>query len=852
MRRRYMLSGGISVPNVYSGDYYVSENGTGTGFIPSDPMSVADFSLVTLAQFNRIFFKRGDTIVWPEYDITVGDVTIDAFGSGADPVLIGSDSYTAATWTSETGGYYSTPLATAPLWVTKNGECARQGETDWIPTTADSTATGITALAATLNAFNSVEALANNAKLRIKEFNFRLSYEHLVTAYNTGSGVMTIGAGGVVGGSSGHPFKLYGQKQYATLEGDWWYDDANNKLWIKTASTPAGTDIRVITQNYAFNVQASNVTIQNIDFTQYYETSVDAPAAPNIIVQNVSIHDNRTNGIMFYGNTTTFTFTNYTIERIGLNAIHIGAVGSGNMTSGTNTIDEIGEQANIGWPFDTYWIKTGGCAVACFWDSGETIKQPTNVDATGINMSNLGYMGMLMIGDGHNITECVCHDFCTKWNDGGGFYTIHRATLGSSTKNVIFLRCVAYNGIGNIDGIAGAALSPQHAEGLYADNGSELITFQECISYDNSDIGILSNWDTRKTSIIDCVVYGNQNSQVIFKQDTDPADSPVFTTNISNVLTGNVIVAQDVGFCVENINRSGELNYNPFSGAGGDSNNNIYVKPYGTNVCASRVSATGVQTLYTLAAWKTYISDDAATTSVVESSYIYKNPIKSRTDVKLAVNATGTATTFNGTGYHDIAGTPLGSSESLPAWSAIPYLITTQTTPNYLLDTFTAANGTAIAGRAPAVGPTPTIGAGTHTITSNEMVSSVNGTVFWDIAQSNFDFTVSTRDTAISAGLNTYFRYVDTNNRFTLAFSSTQVQLFERIAAVNVNTWTYTQSFFNSQQIRISVRANGTNVKVWVNGYLAFDVTVTHTSSGSVGFLGGTGRASDNLMAEAV
>lgn len=55
-----MLSGGISVPNVYSGDYYVSENGTGTGFIPSDPMSLASFLLVTLVPFDNVFFLEGD------------------------------------------------------------------------------------------------------------------------------------------------------------------------------------------------------------------------------------------------------------------------------------------------------------------------------------------------------------------------------------------------------------------------------------------------------------------------------------------------------------------------------------------------------------------------------------------------------------------------------------------------------------------------------------------------------------------------------------------------------------------------------------------------------------------------
>lgn len=62
MRRRFFFStiGGITIPNVYVGDYYVSINGTGTGFIPSDPMSVEDFLLVVLVPTNRVFFLEGD------------------------------------------------------------------------------------------------------------------------------------------------------------------------------------------------------------------------------------------------------------------------------------------------------------------------------------------------------------------------------------------------------------------------------------------------------------------------------------------------------------------------------------------------------------------------------------------------------------------------------------------------------------------------------------------------------------------------------------------------------------------------------------------------------------------------
>jgi hypothetical protein len=819
-------------------------------------ITLEEFRKKKLKAGDKVYFERGQIYNWAEYDVITDDNTFGSFGSGADPIFYGSDSYIAATWTSETGGYYSTPLATAPLWVAINGECARQGETDWIPTITNSTSNTIAGAPATLNAFNSVMLLANNTKLRMKEFFFRLSYEHLVTGYNTGTGLMNIGAGGVVGGVQGMPFKLYGQKQFATLEGDWWYDDPNNKLWIKTVATPSGTDIRVITENYAFKVNgASNATFENIDFTQYYNTAIDAPDAPNITVNNVDVHDNRTNAFMFYGNNTTFTLSNFALERIGLNAIHIGAVSGGSITDGT--IEHTGKQDNIGWPHDTYWIKTGGVPICCFWDSGESVTQPDNVDIDSVVMSNAGYIGVLFIGDNHSATECIVHDFCEKWNDGGGFYTIHRNTLGTSTKNITFTRCHAYNGIGSIEGITPDALLFSHAEGFYIDNGSELVTIDECVAYNNSEFGILCNWDTQKTTITDCIVYGNLNSGVCFREDTAGGSSPVFPNNDGNIFTGNIITASDLNYCVEIISFNGSTTYNPFSDSG-DSDNNKYVRPYGSSVNASRSTQLGTQTPYAIAAWRTRIADDASSTERYESTYRYKNPLKTRAEeVRIATNETSSTTTFNGTGYHSITGSALGSSENIAAFSAVVYLVDTWPVPDYLFDDFVAANGTAIAGRTPPVGPIPVIDAGTHTIQSQEMVSSVGGVVNWDIAQSNFDFTVRTRCTTTLAGsgsgLGTYFRRVNDNNRMVISFSTTSITLYEFNNSASVtNTWVVSRTFGNNDTYFISVRANGTSVKIWVNNILQIDITTSYTTAGKVGILGATGRATDYVLAESL
>lgn len=61
MMRRFFFSTikSNSNPNGAT-DYYVSENGTGSGLNPANPMSPADFLLVTLVEFDRVFFLEGD------------------------------------------------------------------------------------------------------------------------------------------------------------------------------------------------------------------------------------------------------------------------------------------------------------------------------------------------------------------------------------------------------------------------------------------------------------------------------------------------------------------------------------------------------------------------------------------------------------------------------------------------------------------------------------------------------------------------------------------------------------------------------------------------------------------------
>lgn len=810
----------------------------------SHNITLAEFRKKELKPGDKVYFERGQIYNWGEYTVTADNVTFGSYGSGVDPVFLGSDNYGTATWTSETGGYYSTPLATAPLWVTINGECARQGESAWITSTANATTTTLTGDA---DSYNAVESLVG-AKLRHKEFVFRLSYEHTITNYNSSTNVITIGAGGVVGGGSGLPFKLYGQKQFATLEGDWWYDDPNNELWIKTASDPTGSDIRVITEEFAFYVTGTNVTIQDIEFTQYFESAIQAPDTPGLTLTNLNVHDNRESGFILFGNLTVVTASNITVERCGMNAFHIGAIATSSTFTGC-TVNEIGEQANIGWPTNTYWIKTGGCAFAFFWDSAETVTTPIGVTIENCEMTNLGYMGILFLGDNHVINENIVNTFCTRWNDGGGIYCIHRSTLGPSTKNCTVSNNIVYNGVGNVDGLGGSlSLLPQ-ADGLYVDNGCELTTWTGNTSYNNSSRGMIVNFDTQKTTVQNNTFFGNKIVQVLFQEAQSGALSPVFPFNDGNHFNDNIVVSTCTQFCVEILSNDNDANYSPFDDSGSVSGN-YYIRPYGGIINISRANgSSSAPAPYTLATWVTKYGETGGTEIV--SLYNYLSPEKQETEVIIATNETSGIINVDppDSTFEDIDGAAITNFNLNPYESKV-YLRTTPIDPDILLDTFTAANGTSLAGRSPNIGPVPTIVSGTHAIQSNRMATTVFGIVTWATGTPDFQFTASRRMTSIADGLNTYVRRTDSNNIIIVNFTATTVSLFERNAnPVSQLIAVANGSFKIDTEYFISIVANGSNVKVFVDGVLYIDATVTLLTGDTCGLLGNTTNTNDFVQA---
>jgi len=112
----WSCSPGESSSTITGLSYYVDAtlgNNANSGLTTSSPWkTLAKVSSSTFQTGSTVFLKRGET--WFEQlDIPSSGVSIDAYGSGALPVIDGSTDLGKSGWTNQTGNIYSIPFSPA-------------------------------------------------------------------------------------------------------------------------------------------------------------------------------------------------------------------------------------------------------------------------------------------------------------------------------------------------------------------------------------------------------------------------------------------------------------------------------------------------------------------------------------------------------------------------------------------------------------------------------------------------------------------------------------------------------------------------------------------------------------------
>jgi hypothetical protein len=481
-------------------DYYVATGGSGDGLTSGAPMSLATFISATLNPDDQIFFNRGDEFNLDEYEIGVPGILVDAYGTGDNPVFTGSQDISGLTWTDEGDGSWSASMAVRPKWIAIGDSMARMSESDWIPIT-NVVATDVRRVsAATINALP--ESIVG-AVLFFKEYSFRLSYERTVLAYNSTNGNITFSPALTTGTAAvGMPLKLFNQRQFMSLDGDWCW--VAGTLYVQSTASPATLNIREVISDYGFYFNASsNSSISNVEMKHY-----------------------KLNGA---------TFSNLTINRIGIqDSIGFSIVGLGG---------------------------TGGTAITPVPDLSAS-GRANDLITEDCTIDSVGYQGMQVFGVNHIIRRNKISNYCMRWTDGGAIHLY--ANTSWRTENVLMQNNIIFNGIGNDDGIAfggGDILA-----GIYCDAGTANCIMDNNFIFDPGDYGIFVNSWTTANTITDNKISGGIIHQVQIRQELTPNVSYTYSVNENCVFTGNILVSKFTpSRDLVLYNDDGTTDFNPFS-----------------------------------------------------------------------------------------------------------------------------------------------------------------------------------------------------------------------------------------------------------------------------------------------
>lgn len=799
-----------SLSIVQSMAYYVSAIGTGNGDV-STPASIASLTaaMPTLPTGTTVYFNRGETYEIGDLGVSVSNVNFSAYGSGATPNITGSTSISGNTWASIGGNIYTTTLATAPKFIYVAGIESKWAQSAWITITAKPSTTIIRGSSATLNAFSNLVG----AKVRINEDPWILSHEYTVTAYDSATGNLTLDR--TITGSLGNGprFILLDQLQFLTENNSWYYNSTTSTLYYKSSVAPGTLDIRSCTKDTGFILSASNTTISNLKFSHYFRGAIasESGLSSGVTINNCTISDNRNYGLLIVG-CNNYTITNSTIIRCANGIARTGD----NWLIQNNTFYDMGMALNFPFPI-TGSYQSGGNAIL-FWGANNTIDK--NI------IHDTAYCGTLTTGINNIISKNIIYNFVKRFNDGSAIYTAGVGTVSTTNSGGVISNNIIYDG----------DVQASNNIGIYIDNRTTSYTMNKNVIYNVPTYGILSNWDTKLSTMTDNIVMNCGNVQVKFREDT--TQSPLYPNNNGNVMTGNILAAKNTSqLCVEIESYNGNASLNPFS-SGGSSNNNRYIIPYSANLGRTRSSNNGTATNYNLAAWKTRISADAASTTL-ENLYAFSSDSNSSLELLLSVNNTGSSSTVPiGSSYTNVLGNVITQQIIEQYYAALSVSSIARSTIVFQ-DLFTGAAGN-ITGHTPDIGSIWTVESGTISIDgSGRCVATVAGEMYQNLSSSNSTIELIGRVTSTVSGINILHRYTDVNNYiqaqlFIAAVSTdSKVILYNRTGGISTSILQANITALPNTDYTIKSEITGNNIKIYVNNTLY--INYTDTSNVNIG-----------------
>ncbi|MGB3526886.1 MAG: right-handed parallel beta-helix repeat-containing protein, partial [Flavobacteriales bacterium] len=577
-------------------DYYVSPSGndSNNGTSPATAWQTIDRlnqSFNLWQPGDRILFERGAVyrgeLLMGKSGTLSAPVTVGAYGSGAKPMIKGSEPVSG--WSQYQGNIWRASVTAGKVQQVYVGgqrmTLSRYPNSGWLRNSQGSGAQIQSADLTQPNGYwNGATAVARTSSS---------SFDTLhVASYSNGTLHFTSASYNNVGNE---PWGFFMRGKLAELDspGEWYYDAAAQQLylWPLNNGDPNAQTVEAAVYRNGVNCywERSHIRVENLEFRHQYNAGVLNDGADHVTVEDCVFRD-LFHGIRCAGSSSTYTGNTYR-DTYATAAMVLGD----NSTISYSTFNNIAVLDGEGESFWGYFgIRTTG--------SGVVIREN--------RMDSIGYIGI--IAENNSLVErnVVRHPLVIM-NDGGGIAIDH-------ADGLIIQDNIVSDPIGSYTN--GSPLVTPHnvhmGVGIYFGNTSIKNTTAQRNTVSNcAQAGILVDHTmvTTGLKIKDNLLFNNGVQLMVMDYSNGTgagATPPYFVPNYNDVYSGNVMYSlKKEQLCMLQYSCHGQVpvDYGTYT-------NNRYFNPYNELSIQVIVFNSGGPRPFTLERWQAQEGEDAGST----------------------------------------------------------------------------------------------------------------------------------------------------------------------------------------------------------------------------------------------
>lgn len=543
---------------------------------------------------DTVKFKKGDTLYGQINVNTSGalgsPVVITSYGSGSTPpVITGLTRLTS--WTNHSGYIYKAECTTCPNdlnMMIMDKVPQQKGRT---PNAGYLKYESNTIFSITDNELSGSPDWTG-AQVVIRKANWLLDVHKILSHVGTTLYIDSVNA------YSPQPnYGYFIQHDIRTLDslGEWYFDSTSKYLYVFFSTDPSNYDVRVPTIDTLVraNLYKNNITFKDLKFEGAGKAIMSWRFNPRITIDNCVLNYAGLIGIQVVTTggeeSNHFWLKNSIVKNSMSKGIDIGRSAADAVIE-KNLIDSCGyyQGHSTGRQMDQYDGRMG------------IISYSTRTNIRDNEVSNIGFMGILVKADTNIIERNKIHDYAFIKNDAGAIYT-SMASYPYAKLGIVIRNNIIYNGRMAFDGTPNNSAWPQ-TTGVYLDDSTSNVLVEDNVMYNIRGTGFF-NHNNRDVTFRDNKVYGcDWGWEVHYDGSSLPHDMGMVTKN-------NQLFSDSIG---------GRWAFTVATGADeyefGDVDSNYYVKNHASTDMFTMRRSPGVTTTKTFSEWQSYGLDAHATT----------------------------------------------------------------------------------------------------------------------------------------------------------------------------------------------------------------------------------------------